>query len=206
MEMKSYEMSDGHSTEIIKAISMKEAQVEADAWVKEGDYNNPTSTIWIDVRIVQIDEQGEPIGEREMTTVAIDPDEPTCPSGHGEHVWAAPWEIVGGLRGDPGVEGHGGGTVSTEVCLICGCGCTTDSWAQRPDTGEQGLHSLCYVEEEFDVTRVVEGVTHVAITWRERAYIVDIVEATMELAEAGDRVADAWDAFSVVGGKWVEEE
>lgn len=32
----------------------------------------------------------------------------------------------------------------TTACRHCGCGRTVDTWAQDPETGEQGLRSVTY--------------------------------------------------------------
>lgn len=67
-------------------------------------------------------------GEEECGDVTIPMDEPECVGGRG-HDWASPYDIVGGIKENPGVWGHGGGVICREVCLRCGCGRTTDTWA-----------------------------------------------------------------------------
>lgn len=52
---------------------------------------------------------------------------------------------------------HGGGVVVREVCAVCGCYRETDSWAQRPDTGEQGLKSIAYEEADDASLAWIEG-------------------------------------------------
>ena len=86
----------------------------------------------MDVRI-----EGED-GLLETVSVRIDPDEPKCSDEDG-HEWAAPVNIVGGCKESPGVYGHGGGVTISEVCLHCGCRKLINTWAQRRDTGEEGL-------------------------------------------------------------------
>lgn len=76
-------------------------------------------------------------------TVAIGPAEPEC-KNDGEHDWQSPYELLGWLKDNPGVFGHGGGVIYTEVCAKCGRYRITDTWAQRRDTGEQGLHTVEY--------------------------------------------------------------
>jgi hypothetical protein len=56
----------------------------------------------------------------------------------------SPYAVLGGLRENPGVQGHGGGVTIHRVCAHCGCLRIYDSWAQRRDTGEQGLASTSY--------------------------------------------------------------
>lgn len=69
--------------------------------------------------------------------------EPDCHDG-AEHDWQSPHEIVGGDKKSPGVWGHGGGVVIVECCLRCGCARRTDTWAQDPITGQQGVESVTY--------------------------------------------------------------
>jgi len=80
-------------------------------------------------------------------TATIHPDEPACTSV--SHDWQSPHKIVGGIKDNPGVYGHGGGVVITECCMTCGCKRVRDTWAQRPDTGEQGLVSISYAAGEY---------------------------------------------------------
>lgn len=99
----------------------------------------PTRTIWIDVAVRNIDDDSDFAG----TTVALDPKPPRCDGE--DHQWAAPHELLGGCRESPGVSGHGGGVIIREVCRHCGIYRITDTWAQRQDTGEQGLRSTRYL-------------------------------------------------------------
>jgi len=77
-------------------------------------------------------------------TVTIDPPEPACTTpGRAGHDWQAPHDLVGGLEQNPGVFGNGGGVIVHQVC-DCGVWRIRDTWAQRNDTGEQGLDSVRY--------------------------------------------------------------
>jgi len=69
-------------------------------------------------------------------TVRIDPTEPPCTPGS-NHDW-----------GREQVSGHGGGIISTRECRICGLEETVDTWATRPDTGEEGFRSVGYTWKE----------------------------------------------------------
>jgi hypothetical protein len=80
--------------------------------------------------------------DREDFAIAIDPTPPACPEG--DHEWESPHEVVGGCESNPGVSGHGGGVICREVCHHCGALKITDTWAQCPETGEQGLTSVHY--------------------------------------------------------------
>jgi hypothetical protein len=81
--------------------------------------------------------------DRESHTIELEQEIPPCEDGQ-EHDWQSPLEIVGGIAENPGVWGHGGGVIAVECCMHCGCKRTTDTWAQNPATGEQGLTSVSY--------------------------------------------------------------
>lgn len=86
--------------------------------------------------------------DRVQRKVEIEPEAPDCDGG-AEHDWASPHEIVGGIKENPGVWGHGGGIVSRSVCRRCGCGRKVDTWAQDPTDGQQGLTSTSYEAGEY---------------------------------------------------------
>lgn len=142
--MPRYAMSeDGCRYDTREYDSTKKAIDSAAREVALGDYD-PDSTIWVKVCVWEVDEDGDPVdgGEAAARTVALDPEEPECVDD--EHDWQAPVEIVGGCEPNPGVWGNGGGVIITEVCARCGWYCVTDTWAQDPETGEQGLTSVRY--------------------------------------------------------------
>lgn len=120
-------------------------RVKADA--KEA-YQNRNKTNFVSVSIDFNPKRG-PARTIFNKTVSVHPSEPPCKGA--QHNWKAPYEIVGGVRENPGVFGSGGGVLITEVCVNCGCGRRTDTWAQNPSNGEQGLTSISYVEDEFEV-------------------------------------------------------
>ena len=70
-------------------------------------------------------------------TFTVDPEEPDCEAGH-KHDWQ---------DHDP-VSGHGGGVVYSERCRHCGTVRYTDTWAQNPGNGVQGLHSIRYGRDD----------------------------------------------------------
>lgn len=119
------------------------ARSAAEAFAREGSFDLDAGTAWVDVRIVS------ETGHEETITVTIDPEEPECAGGH-EHEWQSPIGIVGGIAENPGVWGHAGGVTIHEVCPHCGAHRHTDTWAQRPDTGEQGLTSISYGVTEYE--------------------------------------------------------
>jgi hypothetical protein len=121
-------------------------------YVDGGEWGERDTTTWIHVRtwrrgyVWDADEEEvvEVIADEQSHTVQLDPEEPECPSDEGEHDWQAPHELVGGLIENPGVHGHGGGVTITTVCMRCGARRVEDTWAQDPETGQQGLESVTY--------------------------------------------------------------
>lgn len=107
------------------------------------DLEDENKTWWETIWYCPVDEDENEIGDEDCIDIAIDPIEPGCEEWH-EHDWYSPHDIVGGLEENPGVFGHGGGVIIVEICRHCGCRRTTDTWAQRPDTGKQGLRSIQY--------------------------------------------------------------
>lgn len=107
----------------------------------ESVYQPVESTTWVDITVYcpETDESAS-------TTMTVHPVEPQCSAA--KHHWYSP-EFLGGCKENPGVWGHGGGAIITECCMHCGCARITDTWAQRPDTGEQGLESISYIEGQF---------------------------------------------------------
>jgi hypothetical protein len=74
--------------------------------------------------------------------VVLPPDEPKCSSG--AHAWCSPYELLGGLKENPGVFGHEGGVRIKEVCKHCGTRRLTDTWATNPCNGTQGHETVEY--------------------------------------------------------------
>lgn len=120
------------------------AQARADA---HGiDYDAGDDTFWSDIAIY------DPYTDAhvETVTIQVDPDAPACVDAAG-HTWRTPVELVGGSKDNPGCWGHGGGSIQHEACVRCGCRRTTDTWAHRPDTGEQGMTSVSYDAHYYDL-------------------------------------------------------
>lgn len=93
--------------------------------------------------------------DREQHTVNLDPPEPECAGD--EHEWRSPLSVVGGIESNPGVWAHGGGVLIREVCRHCGRYRETDTWAQCPTTGAQGLRSVTYKDADGDSLAWVAG-------------------------------------------------
>lgn len=115
----------------------------ASEYVEGGEWGERTRTDWVDVwawrRAYALDEYGEVVTlalDRERHTLELPPDEPDCSEGRA-HDWR-----------ERGVRGHGGGVIITEVCAHCARYRILDTWAQRRDTGEQGLRAVEYREAD----------------------------------------------------------
>ena len=147
--MTRYKIRDEGSYEIVEADSMAEAEEAAREWLR-GESWDRSQTIWLDARVIEMDEDDQPSDNTSLVTVTLQPEEPSCIDDDG-HDWASPYQILGGIEENPGVWGHGGGVYIQAVCLRCGCGRTRDTWAQRSDTGEQGLESISYEPGKYDL-------------------------------------------------------
>jgi hypothetical protein len=142
-EPNMWHANDGNAEIIEEHDSAHEA---AQSYVDDGTWGDTSETQWISVRVWRegIDEDGDIVCvDEESSKVTIEAEEPECTGGE-EHDWRSPYSIVGGIEENPGVWGHGGGIMIQEVCMICGCGKTTDTWAQDPSDGQQGLDSVSY--------------------------------------------------------------
>ena len=133
---------DGETYATIEAASVEEALDNARGNVDPGNYSESDSTFW-----VRVDVRCDATGESGSDLVACDPEEPGCTER--EHDWQSPHEIVGGHVENPGVQGNLGGVIIEEVCMHCGCARITNTWAQDPDTGKQGLESVSYEPKKY---------------------------------------------------------
>lgn len=123
--------TDGNATIEIEAESSKEAAQE---YVDGGDWGPLDSTTWITVHCWQQTAAGRKLNE-ESHTITLNPEEPACTAHF--HNWL-----------DLSVNGNGGGVTIRERCAECGLKRTTNTWAQNPETGEQGLRSVQYSQTE----------------------------------------------------------
>lgn len=141
--------NDGNCEMEIEASSAKEAAGE---YVSGGGWGDINETFWVNVSVysrwtigsTSIDED-----DLDSFDISVEPDEPSCSSD--EHDWTSPHDIFGGLEENPGVFGNGGGVIIKEICSHCNTTKTTDTWAQNPMNGKQGLCSVKYgtLEESF---------------------------------------------------------
>jgi hypothetical protein len=121
----------------------------AQEYVDDGDWGgDDNKTSWITVYTWPVYSLGDArladSDNKESHTITLEPEVPICTED--EHEWVTPWEILGGLKENPGVQGNGGGVICLEICKHCGCLKVTDTWAQNPETGEQGLTAVEYEE------------------------------------------------------------
>jgi len=138
---------DGGSENLVEAPSMQEAVKLAHIWVRGGSWHTSEQTVYVSVRVFGYDNEE---GESESFSVTLPQDEPSCTEG--DHNWQAPYDIVGGLKENPGVFGKGGGVLINECCMNCGCQKQTDTWAQNPCNGVQGLMSITYTRNAYDLS------------------------------------------------------
>jgi hypothetical protein len=129
------------------------AREAAEAYVSEGSWGEDESTWWCEVYVFSrwtLDGFSLDEDDRESFSIRVDPPEPECEE-ECDHEWTSP-ESLGGCRENPGVWGHGGGVIIEEVCAHCGLHRHTDTWAQCPQTGRQGLTSVRYSRDDTDDT------------------------------------------------------
>ena len=189
---------DGEGYDTITACNAKEALEEARDNVDRSNYADCKGALWIDV-----DVRCAETGEEAQAEVVLDEEEPDCEDG-GEHDWQSPYSIVGGIKENPGVWGKGGGTLSKEVCMRCGCGRHTDTWAQRPDNGVQGYTVVTYEPGEFSdqVSELLDAQA------REKGAEDGVEDVETVLAEQGREVVVAtlsphhldWDEAAINAG------
>lgn len=126
--MKSFTVRDEGTTFTIKAENKKDLHQQLIA-----GYDREDKTYWVRVWI-----------DDERVRLEIPPQMPRCTRK--AHEWHDDIDVVGGIKENPGVMGHGGGVIVKEACRHCSWQRITDTWAQDPNTGEQGLTSVRYVK------------------------------------------------------------
>lgn len=144
-----YVAQDAHVHETFEADTREEALAAAKDWYADGDWGQQDSTTWIEFCFGEADEDGNLGEDYETITITLEPEEPECTAD--EHDWQSPHSIVGGIKENPGVWGNGGGVKISECCMNCGCQKLTDTWAQNPNNGEQGLTSVTYTPRHYQL-------------------------------------------------------
>lgn len=142
--MNEWIATDGNGPEV--QYEAQSSKLAAMLYVDDGDWDDShTKTTWIQVFIRPAGIEDE---RSESHWVRLDPPTPFCEDGSRHHEWECPHEIVGGLKENPGVFGHGGGVKIKSVCQRCGLYRITDTWATNPANGEQGLESVEYLQPD----------------------------------------------------------
>ncbi len=150
-EPRIYTLRDGHGGQ--EDIRSTPSAIEDDlrAWIEVGEWGDGTETVRVHASWSCAED-----GEEGTLTVTIEADEPDCVEDH-DHDWQSPYHLLGGLRENPGVWGHGGGIIARECCAHCGAYRVTDTWAQDMETGTPGLQ-VSYQEAD-DESRAWLAVT-----------------------------------------------
>lgn len=136
--MGRYRVQDEACSEEFDAADDDAALAHAEQWLAEGDWGEQDKTIFLTASVFSMPDD-ERIGG---VQVSLHPDPPKC-SGS-KHVWCSPYELMGGLRENPGVSGKGGGVTIKSVCSECGAYRFVDTWTTRPTDGSQGHTSVKY--------------------------------------------------------------
>ena len=134
--MTKYKIDDGWDQTMEVEAETAEKAVEK-AWEEIGpDFEPAENTYWADITAFDPEDKTDSCS----LVTQIDPVEPDCEHPEG-HNW-----IYDTARG------HGGGVITWETCSHCGVQQVTDTWGQRPDTGEQGFTTVEYLEsdDEFE--------------------------------------------------------
>ena len=129
---------------IEKTFDAISAQDAAEEYVYGGYWDHSEKTQFIEIQVMEEDSD-----YAESITVTIDPDEGECDNSEdSEHDYQSPFELLGGLKENPGVFGNGCGVIIKEVCANCGKYKTVDTWTQNPVNGQQGLHSVKFEDAD----------------------------------------------------------
>ena len=124
------ETSEAALKEAIESVQDSGAPTDHDDWS-----NRYTVSVYSDY--------GEPV--LASKDIVVDPPCPECCEG--DHQWERPIEVVGGIKENPGVWGHGGGVTIKEVCRHCGIYRHTDTWHTDSSNGET-YEALCYDDSD----------------------------------------------------------
>lgn len=179
-EPREYTLRDEGGARETTTCRPSEVEAEAREWGEGGTYDGATETVHGTVRW-----SCELTSEKGSVDFSIDPDEPECEARKSGHAWATPHELLGGLQENPGVVGHGGGVISREVCLLCGCVRETDTWATGPG-GEPVESVSCDGSNPHGIKLVAMGGDEAAIVAGGRAFLATDLDGEPELETAED--------------------
>jgi hypothetical protein len=145
-------------SDTIEAKNMTDAIAHAKEWVQLGDYGDVS--VYVDVQVQQIDEDGDDIGDSHDLSVEVvrEPAAPECADKH-HHEWESP-EWLGGCSQNPGVWSCGGTQIeSKSVCRHCGCYqlyVSESTPGQHPRTPERTTYSEADEESRAWVEEMAE--------------------------------------------------
>ncbi len=126
--MKTWTIRTEGAEAMIDADTVEEARALAIEWLRGGWHGSSNRTVWVDGTLI-----GDSDADGESLTVQIDPPEPKgC-----AHRWV-----------ERSVQGLGGGVLIVDTCEHCGYERVTNTYASRPDTGEQGFTTVTYRKDD----------------------------------------------------------
>ena len=159
--MKYYVRAEYESEELcFDEDEVSSSKGAAKKFFEGGDWGEEPGTVYVTVE--KVDDEGYIVDEQGFR-FTVYPPEPPCLKDpfhplYSEkniegHDWQRPYEVVGGLKENPGVQGHGGGVIITEVCSRCGMYKITDTWAS--DHHGQPYEKVTYRDpDEFSLAWV----------------------------------------------------
>jgi hypothetical protein len=199
--MTKYWVTDGEGDTLEYEGTPQEAAQE---YVDSGNWGEFNETWWIDIHVYDAEACTEE-DHVETVTVTVNPETPEC-DHPGGHVWGTPHAIVGGLKENPGVRGKGGGVEGTNVCALCGLTEHWTNWAQRPDTGEQGLDSVSYDQEPYSTDVVASDDNYAAVDLEGYPFLVDLRAENYCQKYEGNEVEIDGATYVVRDDQWEEKE
>jgi hypothetical protein len=136
------------------------AGIDVDSW--GADTSEGPVTWHVEVRLAVVLPSGYAGHIQGSACLEAQQDELYCEveCGRDGHEWASDHDVVGGLKENPGVWGHGGGVTTRRHCRHCGTYRVTDTWA---DDGRGGHTTRTHYEEPDDASlryvalRLLEG-------------------------------------------------
>ncbi len=163
---------DSGASETIEADTIEQALDEAREWVAGGSYDERAL---VQVYVHELDQDDEPTGQSTRAEVMVGPEPkaPDCADGQ-EHAWQAPYDLVGGIKENPGVWGTGGtGLTVRKVCEHCGCYRVTQHTGSQRNPGQ------------LPETVTYEDADERSLQWISDITAEDIPEVTEEQFAAG---------------------
>lgn len=151
--MAKYRVQDDHCGDDFDAADDDAALEYGEEWLRSGDWDR-SKTLFLEAQVMPIEGDGDYGASLGSVRVTLHPEPPQCRGE--EHVWCSPYHILGGLKENPGVWGHGGGAMVKEVCSECGVYKLTDTWATNPCDGTQGHTSVEYLPADAQSLEWVE--------------------------------------------------